>query len=154
MAQATQLIMIRPNLANLPGLAAPHPYEVRPYHDGDELSGAKALALSFSDPNWTPERYLSELARHEDSWMNFVAVASGSVVATATARRQPHNPEQGYVHYVGTHPQHTGHGLGYWVSLAVLHEFLRQGCTGAMLHTDDFRIPAVTDLFEAWLPAP
>lgn len=49
----------------------------------------------------------------------------------------------GYVHFVGTHPEHAGKSLGYWMTAACLHEFRRLGLPAAVLHTDDHRIPAV-----------
>ena len=44
---------------------------------------------------------------------------------------------------VGVIPEHSGHRLGKWISLAVLHYLYQQGFKCAVLGTDDFRLPAI-----------
>lgn len=138
-----QLIMNRADLDGLPAVEVGAPYVLRPFADGDEVSAAVVLAKAFEDPNWTPERYRAELIDHPATWRTWVILADSEVVATCTARRQDDAPTEGYVHYVGCHPNHAGHGLGRLVTLQVLHEFVERGCTSAILTTDDFRVPAI-----------
>ena len=49
----------------------------------------------------------------------------------------------GYLHYVGVLSTHRGHRLANVLSLRCLMHFAECGLDRAVLHTDDFRIPAV-----------
>ena len=65
-------------------------------------------------------------------------------VATATAHYKPeYGVNTGYVHMVGVHSLHKRNGLGFLVSLAVLHHMFSEDRQDAVLQTDDFRIPAI-----------
>jgi D-xylonolactonase len=136
-----QLVMRRHHLNGLPELNVESPYVLRTYQPGDEVSAAECLARAFDEP-WTPTMVMDELAANERTWAMYVVVLGDLVVATTTAR-QSDEPDLGYVHWVATHPDHTGRRLGYQVSLAVLHEFVRRGATRAILTTDDPRLPAI-----------
>jgi len=142
-----QLQMRRNHLDELPDADLPadllaQGYELRTFELGDEVSAAETLSLSFED-TWTHERVTKELAANDFVKRMFVVTHHGRVIATASAAFSDKRPTSGYVHYVGTHPDHTGKRLGYWVTLATLHEFKSLGYTSAILNTDDFRLPAI-----------
>ena len=44
---------------------------------------------------------------------------------------------------VAASPEHRGHQLGYQISLAALHQFVREDVHHAVLQTDDDRLPAI-----------
>jgi mycothiol synthase len=68
----------------------------------------------------------------------------GTPVAVAAAwQRDKWPPGTGYLHYVAVLPEARGQGLGYWVSLAALHQMRRDGNTRAVLETQDERLPAI-----------
>jgi mycothiol synthase len=68
----------------------------------------------------------------------------GSPVAVAAAwQRDRWPPGTGYLHYVAVLPGARGQGLGYWVSLAALHQMRREGSARALLETQDERLPAI-----------
>jgi mycothiol synthase len=101
------------------------------------------LHVTFGDV-WTSERALEVLINADDVKTTYVIEHNREIVATASARLLPQMyPNAGYVHYVAASPNHAGKKLGYLVSLATLYEFVRLGCTSAVLDTDDFRLPAV-----------
>ena len=141
----TQLVMRRPNLEDLPEVPAlPPGFVLREF----ELSDAEALAAllqkAFEDDTWTVERLRSDLIEASDVRKIFVITRDGVLVATGSAAlREDRYPEAGYVHWVAADPALKGMHLGYIVSLAVLHEFVRLGCKTAVLQTDDDRLPAI-----------
>ena len=137
--------MRRANLDALPEIPAlPEGYTLREYRDGDEEALAALLCLTFEDSEWTATRVLKEFIVAPDVKKMFVIDYAGHPIATASARLLPETfPDSGYVHYVAADPQHAGKRLGYIITLAVLHEFIRLGCKDAVLETDDFRLPAI-----------
>lgn len=137
----SQLTMQIRSLTGLPEVNVPAPYVLRPYQLGDEVSAAECLSSAFGEP-WTPEKVLSELAENAGTWKMFVIVHGDQVVTTATARTSG-QPGEGYVHWVATHADHVGKRLGYWGTLAVLHEFVAQDASRGILTTDDPRLPAI-----------
>jgi mycothiol synthase len=139
----SQLHMRRADLRNLPPLELPDGYILREYSTGDESGIAALLQTTFGDA-WTSERALEVLIDADDVKTTYVIEHNGEIVATASARLLPQMySNAGYVHYVAASPNHAGKKLGFAVSLATLYEFVRLGCTSAVLDTDDFRLPAV-----------
>jgi len=68
----------------------------------------------------------------------------GQPVAVAAAwQRDRWPPGTGYLHYVAVLPEARGQHLGYWVSLACLHQMRREGNARALLETQDERLPAI-----------
>ena len=137
-----QLQMRRAHLLDLPPIQLPEGYELRAYEPQDAESAAETLTLAFGD-TWTVQKVLDELVENDFVKTMFVVTSAGRVVATASAANPKELPATGYVHYVATHPDHTGKRLGYWISLATLHEFKKLGYQDAILTTDDFRLPAI-----------
>jgi mycothiol synthase len=134
--------MRRTNLLDLPPIQLPEGYELRAFESQDAESAAETLTLAFGD-TWNAVKVLAKLANNDFVKTMFVITASGQVVATASAANPKELPNTGYVHFVATHPDHTGKRLGYWISLATLHEFSKLGYQDAILTTDDFRLPAI-----------
>jgi mycothiol synthase len=141
--QQSQLLMVREQLNTLPPLQLPKGYTARSLHPGDEEAWERIITASFggehhfakamaSDDPYRPERVL------------FVCDINDVPVATASAWYRPQWKEDtGYLHMVGLVPEQTGKRLGRYVSLAALHQMVLEGRTRAVLHTDDFRIPAI-----------
>ncbi len=140
-----QLVMTRAHLDDLPELQPPPGYTVRCYREGDEAAWEQIIAEAF-ERKVQPGQFEQSMKQHEAFRPERVLfmVCAGAPVATASAWDAPGRaPETGQLHMVGTAPQHRGKHLGYWVSLAALHQLRREGRQSAMLSTDDFRLPAV-----------
>lgn len=145
-----QLMFKRDNLAHLPALEIPSDHTLCNFPDGGGEHWVRIINESFNmqytmddfkrimldDPAYLPERIF------------YICNPQGLPVATASAyRHKEWAQDVGYVHYVGTCPTEQGKRLGYWVSLAVMHRFVQEGCRMCILHTDDFRIPAIKTYF-------
>jgi mycothiol synthase len=140
-----QLLMRRPNLEDLPPVPEPPPgYLLRQLAPGDEERLAETLQRAFPEIVWTPDHVRERLRQAPDVLATYVVDCEGLLVATASVRDVPDRfPGSGYLHWVGTHPGHTGRGLGRLVSLRCLHHFREIGCRDSVLETDDFRLPAI-----------
>jgi len=137
-----QLQMRRDNFDNLPLVSLPEGYTLRHYQAGDDIpwedltESTLGFRLNFekdikANPFFTPERV-------------FFICKDEKMVATAIAWcAEKDSDTVGYVHMVGSDPVHKGKGLGYQVSLATLHKMKEEGKKSVLLHTDDFRLPAL-----------
>ena len=141
----SHLLMRRPNLENLPPVPdLPTGYALHRFRESDLTALAALLADAFEDATWTPERVREALTESDEVEAVFVISAGEQVVATASARLLPDLfPGSGYLHWMAVAPAHRGNHLGYAVTLAVLHEFVRLGCKDAILETQDDRLPAI-----------
>lgn len=140
-----QLVMAKENLASLPPVVLPEGYAIRHFMPGDEHHWENILDKSFgkSDPPRSFNSIMGLDAACAPERIFFIT-HNDIPVATASAWYIPKSGiNTGYVHYVGTCPEHSGKKLGYWVSLAVLHRFVYEGRSRAILQTDDFRVPAI-----------
>lgn len=139
----TQLVMLRKHLDHLPPLQLPSGYRARHYMPGDDSAWERIVAASFGwELSFEKEMAAQDVYKPERVW--FICEGNDVPVATATAWYKPQWPEQtGYLHMVGTMPEHAGQRLGYMVSLCALLQMAREGKSRAVLHTDDFRLPAV-----------
>lgn len=140
-----QLEMRLTNLSDLPDLELPSGVTLRSYQPGDECAWA-CIMNHCIDPPWTAERCRAELIRRNEFDPNgcFFAVVGGVPRGTATAwQKRPERGETGYIHMVGVAPAYRGRGMGRLVTLAVLHWFRQQGYRRVVLHTDDWRLPAL-----------
>ena len=138
--------MVRPNLKSLPKLELPSSYGIRTYRKGDEGHWARIISDSFGGRERTAQDTQNEITGRDVFVPDGLYFATHQEIPVGTAcawRQSIDETEVGYVHMVGVVAEHTGHKLGKWVSLAVLHYFRDNGFTSAMLDTDDFRIPAV-----------
>ena len=134
---------MRRALADLPPLHLPQGYEIRHCGPDDAADLARLLSLAFQEP-WTTDRADKEFFQSPSVFRTFGVIYGGALVATASAQIYPANaPHIGTVHWVGADPVHKGKGLGYAVSLQVLHELSVLGCREANLTTDDPRLAAI-----------
>ncbi|WP_127493789.1 GNAT family N-acetyltransferase [Paenibacillus glycanilyticus] len=146
--QQTQLLMLREDLGMLPDLVLPKGYVEHSLRSGDEYGWERIIMASFGG-----EHHFDKEMASDDSYkperVRFISIENGEPVATASAWYRPQCKENtGYLHMVGLLPEHAGKKLGYAVSLAALHHMAREGRTRAVLHTDDFRIPAIKTYFD------
>ena len=140
-----QLVMLRPDLAGLAPVTVPAGYAVRTFRDGDEAGWERVIAKSFNREA-NPNRFDPLMRGHKSFRPErvYFVVHGDEPVATASAwLMDPWPADTGFLHMVGVMPEHQGHRLGHWVSLAVLHHFVREERTRAVLQTDDFRVAAV-----------
>jgi len=123
----------------------PAPYRLRTYQPGDEALWAELVRVGM------PSHHTAETCRTQvvaspyfDPAGFFLVVQGEQAVGTACAfQRDGDPPHLGCVHMVCVHPDHRGHRLGYWVTLAVLHRLRERGFRQAVLQTDDWRLPAI-----------
>jgi len=138
--------MRRSNLEKLEDVVAPPGYQVRTYHEGDEVSWARIINSSFKEKGWNAEKCRKLLTNRMqfDPQGFFFVTYRGKPVGTACAWRQSADETKvGYVHMVGVMPEHRGKGLGRLLTLCTLHYFRVKGFQEAILDTDDSRIPAI-----------
>ena len=150
-----QLVMCRADLSDLPQIQLPSEYTVRCYQDGDGPAWEQIIAASFERQVQAGEfdRSMKRKRAFRPERVLFV-LHGDEPVATASAWDSiGWGPATGQLHMVGVKPGHRGKRLGYWVSLAALHQFYTEGRPSAMLSTDDFRLSAVkTYLFLDFVP--
>ena len=128
-ASGPSLQLRRPNLKNLPELALPDGYTLRSAGEDDAEGLAACLQTAFPEMTWTSENASNWLLNDPTVQTTFVIEQGGQIVATASARLLPDDfPNAGYIHWVGANPAHRGKRLGYFVSLATLHDFVRLNC--------------------------
>ncbi len=141
------LTMRRADLRDLLTLPVPpQGYLLRTVRPDETATLAALMRLAFPEmaAEWDEAHVERELTADPNVARTFVIEAGDMVVATASALLEPEaNPGVGVIHWVAVHPEHRGQRLGYLVSLAVLHEFVRQGCRSALLRTDPERLPAI-----------
>ena len=144
MTTPDQLFMRRPGLADLPPLPAlPPGHRLRVATGADARALAVIMASAFG-PEWTGDQVSEKLLDPPDVIRTWMILADDEPAATASARLLPERyPGSGYLHWVGTHQDHRGKGLGAIATLAVLHDFREMGCRDAVLETDPPRLPAI-----------
>lgn len=145
-----QVFMSHPGpLADLPEPSLPEGFAFRPATavDADELAALVTAAYHPEhDEPWDGERMRTQLLDAADVLETWVVVdGGGRIHATASERLIPYiyPAGVGYVHFVGTLQSSQGLGLGRAVTLRVLRGFVDRGLDRAVLHTADFRLPAI-----------
>jgi GNAT superfamily N-acetyltransferase len=141
-----QLSMVLDDLNNMPEVELPPEYILRCYKDGDGEHWINLISNVFG--------YTSEAAGN--SWQEIVQSSyfqpedvsfvyyDREAVATATARVREDDPSgMGYLHMVAAEPSHKGNNLGKAVVVAACRRLKEKGMTRVLLHTDDFRLPAI-----------
>lgn len=137
-----QLIMYKKQLIDLKDNIIPEGYILRCLQPGDEESWESIINASFKyESNFQKEIANSPYFAPDRMYFIF---HGNRAVATATAwYNAKWTIDIGYLHMVGLLPEYAGEGLGMQVSLAALHQMKREERKSAVLHTDDFRIPAI-----------
>jgi mycothiol synthase len=135
--------MRRPTLTELSTVPAlPNGYELHWFRSQHE-SLAAALTKAFDEP-WDAARVRKDLTETPDVHAVYIVTYQGEVVSTASSQlREEHTTISGYVHWVGTVPEHRGKGLAYVLVARVLQDFVERGYTGAYLKTQPFRHAAI-----------
>lgn len=143
--QFPQLEMTRPDLTGIPELELPDGYTIRHYRPGDETAWGELMTEAFT-PYWDAARFQVLVKPHfgfKPERVLFVC-RNGEPIGSACAFQWPGVPrKQGYIHMVGVKKEHCGRRLGYWLAVACLHQFKKEGFQSVMLQTEDFRIPAI-----------
>jgi len=136
-----QLLMRRENLDDLPALCIPEGFILRTYQDGD---GSKWEDLTESTLGFRSD-FKKDIMNNPFFMKEriFFIYKDDELAATATAWCTNDEPETGYVHMVGADSKFKGKGLGYQISLATLHRMKEENKKSVILHTDDFRLPAI-----------
>lgn len=139
--------MKRPTLEDLPDIALPPGYTVRTSRAGDGVHWARIIRESFANDSFTEAQFEQGMMGHpayRPDRIFFVCAPDGLPCGTASAyRSDAAGPDMGTLHYVGVCPGHAGMRIGAVVSLMVLRKFRSEGLAGAVLLTDDFRLPAI-----------
>ena len=141
-----QLRMVRHSLEKLPRLQCPDSYHIRTYQNGDETHWAQIMDKSFVDKGRTvQDTYTNVLNQPNFDPDGFCFVVHENVpIGTACAwHRYPRGKPIGYIDMLAVLPEHTGHKLGKWLTVFLLHYFKAQQVASVMLDTDDFRLPAI-----------
>ena len=141
-----QLKMVRHNLKNLPTLQCPDGYHIRTYRQGDEPHWARIMDTAFIDNRRTAEdTYANVIHQANFDPEGFCFVIHNEVpIGTACAWQRSHQGTPiGYIDMLAVLPEHTGHKLGKWLTVFLLHYFKAQQVAAVMLDTDDFRLPAI-----------
>lgn len=141
----SSLLLRRPHLIDIPHAAPlPEGYALRSSTGDRDLADlATILSAAFADP-WDEERVRRDLTEAPDVQAVYVATWQGRAVATASSRWLPERfPSSGYVHWVGTHPEHLRRGLASALLVRLLQDFAGRGREDAVLETEDFRLPAL-----------
>lgn len=143
-----QLFMRKSNLndeSEIKEIKLPSGYEMRTYQPGDEAAWSYIMSKTIGgDPS--PERCSKDIIQKPQfspDILFFVTHHETPVGSACAWRKSPDEKETGYVHMVGVLEEHRGKNLGYILTLKTLHWFRDRGFKCAVLHTDDFRIPAV-----------
>ena len=136
---APQLAMSMNSLDVLPRLVLPEGYDLKSFAEGDAAAWEEIIHDSFGvEFSFAQSMATSQHFRPER--VKFIRF-DGTPIATASAWST--DDCIGYLHMVGVHSKHLGHGLGGQVSLAALYQMASEGRTRVLLNTDDFRIPAI-----------
>ena len=141
-----QLRMVRRNLEDLPDLQCSNGYHIRTYQKGDEIHWARIMDTVFVDQGRTARDTYANVINQPNFDPNgfFFAVYEDLPIGTACAWQRCFRDERvGYIDMLAVLPEHTGHKLGKWLTLFLLHYFKAQDLTCVVLDTDDFRLPAI-----------
>lgn len=148
-AYTHSLVLLRPSVDDVPQRLVPDGYELRLARPDDEPAIAATLTAAFETTSTQPQRFdvarvRRELTEAPDVDATFVAAWQGTAVATASSRWLPDRfPGAGYVHWVGTDPEHKRRGLAGALLGAAFAHFAKVGRTHAVLETEDHRLPAL-----------
>lgn len=138
----SKLVMKKEILSDLPVFHCPTGYRMRHFEQDDERNWEELIRHSFT----REVKFAHKISDHVPFYYDrLLFICRGDQpVATATAWEAGSEDDKNwYLHMVGVLPEYSGKGLGYAVSLAVLHKIRESGGTVACLETDDFRLPAI-----------
>jgi len=138
--------MVLEDLNNMPEVELSPEYILRCYKDGDGERWINLISNVFGYTNeaaWNSWQEIVQSSYFQPEDVIF-AYCNREAVATATARIREADPAgTGYLHMVAAEPLHKGKKLGTAVTVAVCRRLKDRGMSRVLLHTDDFRIPAI-----------
>lgn len=139
------LFMRRPHLRKIPAVAPlPPGYALRRALSPQDDAGLAATLTAAFAQEWDVTRVRARLTEAPDVRAVYVIVRDGEIAATAAHRRLPERwPQAGYVHWVGTHPDHARKGLASALLAHLLRDFAACGYREAVLETQDSRLAAL-----------
>lgn len=144
MSNTSQLKMEKNDLHHVPDIVVPDEYVLRTYQPGDETGLSRvygASDLGMDSPQTVREKIIGHPCFSHDRV--FVVEHAGGVVGTAAAWVNLSDPGVGYLHMVGTLPEHRGKGLGKALVIAAIEYTRNEGLWAQRLDTDDFRESAI-----------
>ncbi|WP_171804974.1 GNAT family N-acetyltransferase [Mahella australiensis] len=109
--------------------------------DAEALSNLYNAAFGFDFQ--TPEWVIKEMLDNPQVKAVYGIEHDGKLVATAAIHIVPEYGETPELHWVATHPDYRGEGLGKAIVLYTLHEMKRMGFKDVLLITQPERIPAI-----------
>ncbi len=149
--------MERPNLENLPPLLLPEGFTIRSIAV-DEGHFWETVMNSAEGGGYGPgdfHRIMVENYDYDPSRVFVMFTPDREPCATASSWRQLYRwgAGVGYLLFVAVAKPYQGRGLGYWISLRVLHDFVRHGLACSVLETGEANYPAIkTYLKLGYLP--
>ncbi|WP_409341453.1 GNAT family N-acetyltransferase [Paenibacillus sp. MBLB4367] len=137
-----QLVMFLSSLSDLPPLQLHSGYSVRTYRPGDDTAWNGIIKASFQK-EYDFAKHISERDAFKPERVLFVCHDDRPVATACAWHKSAWGEQTGYLHMVGVLPSYSGKKLGHIVSLAALQQMVKEGRKSAVLHTDDYRIPAI-----------
>lgn len=144
--QAPDICMEKTPLTNLPEVSLPHGYMIRPIAIEEGYLWEQVMDQSYGNfAAGTFQKIMVENYDYDPERVRIMFDENCQPCATATSWRQHYRWGSGigYVLFVGVAKPYQGHGLGYQITLHVLHDFVNHGFHSAILETDDYRLPAL-----------
>jgi mycothiol synthase len=145
-APSSSICMEKTPLTDLPAVLLPPGYSIRPISVAEGSLWEQVMDQSFG--GYYPGEFQKIMVENYDYDPERVRIMfdeNNQPCATATSWRQHYRWGSGigYVLFVGVAKSHQGRGLGYQITLHVLHDFVAHGFESAILETDDYRLPAL-----------
>jgi mycothiol synthase len=144
--QSSDICMEKTPLAGLPAVRLPSGYSIRPISLEEGSLWEQVMEQSYGGYGpGTFQEIMVENYDYDPERVRIMFDENGQPCATATSWRQHYRWGSGigYVLFVGVVKSYQGHGLGFQITLHLLHDFVEHGFQSAILETDDYRLPAV-----------
>jgi len=121
----------------------PSGYELRGYEEGDESKWADLINLGGFGQQFDSDRIVEYMESPERRAGSSIVVKQGEILAATFATIQKETDNLSSLDYVVSHPDYRGLGFGRIVCEAVVKYFVEIGRNDVILHTDDWRLPAL-----------
>lgn len=137
-----QLRMHRPDLNAEPAVYPPG-YRFRRARWDDRAGLIAVLDPSFDDFGWNEDKLKAECLEHPRGLGCYLVEGPDRIAAAVTGLVSIEDPTEGYVHFLGVHPDERGHRLGQLILVDLFGVFRENGMSSTILDTDDWRVPAI-----------
>lgn len=145
--QNVPIVMIRPDLENIPQHNLPTGYSLRLYRPGDEQNWVNIQTAADRYNEITPALFVQEFGRNPSALTErqlYICDSEGMAVGTATAWFNNYQGQEfGRVHWVAIVPHQQGRGLAKSLLTAICHRLRKLGHRQTYLTTSTARIPAI-----------